>query len=315
MEQRDLREDKMVNKKLDEKDKEKREKLLKLFKEKKGTNIETARAMIEAEVHPSTRPTLDLSSYVKDGKVDIGVISDTCFNSKYLVLDKVHTVYRHFRELGASYILHCGNVVEKFVNRKIDVENSIHADYNVMLDSFERWMPNIGIKTYFIGGKKEESYEGKKIKFLNQETGLWEVEEIDIIEDLNSYENLEFLGWNNARIKASEKVTIALASPSSGSRKPYTISYPMQKLIESYGGGEKPTIQLLGYYNKRWDGIHRDVFSLMVGTLQNQIPQQYAKQEPSHTLGALVLRLSFDKDGSLLNGWNGITVRDIPFYE
>ena len=53
----------------------------------------------------------------------------------------------------------------------------------------------------------------------------------------------------------------------------------------------------------------------MIGTLQNQIPQQYAKQEPSHTLGGLVLRLDFNKDGSLKCGWNGITIRDIPFYE
>ena len=299
---------------VEEKLKVKKEEAVKLAKESK-IDVNTFKAVIEAEVYHSVKPNLDLSSYIKEGKVDIGVVSDTCFNSKYQRLDLVHTVYRHFQELGVSYVLHCGNIVEKYIKNRLDVENSIQVDYDAMLSSFEQWMPNIGVKTYFIGGRNEESYNNKKISSRDPATGEWNVEEINLIEDLSSYENLEFLGWNNARIKVSDKVTIALASPSSGSRKPYTISYSMQKLIDSYGGGEKPTIQLLGYYNKRWDSISKDVFAIMIGTLQNQIPQQYAKQEPSHTLGGLVLRLNFDKKGNLEKGWNGITIRDIPFYE
>lgn len=298
----------------EEKNKSLKEKLLLLAKQS-GTAPETFRALIEAEKHPSTQPTKDLSNCVKNKTIDIGVVSDTCFNSKYQRLDLVHTVYRHFKEMDVAFVLHCGNLVERFITKKQHAENSKEPDYFEMIKALQKWAPKTDLTTYFIGGRNEESYLGKKVsKLLDQKEEEWVTEEIDLIRDIEkSLPQYEFLGLNNARIRVSGKVTIAIASPSSGSRKPYTISYPMQKLIESYGGGEKPTIQLLGYYNKRWEGIHRDVYALMIGTLQNQIPQAYAKQEPSHTLGAVVLRLKFDKDGSLAS--NGITVRDIPFYE
>ena len=36
--------------------------------------------------------------------------------------------------------------------------------------------------------------------------------------------DLNFLGWHNVKVRIAPKTTLALASPKSGSRKPYTIS-------------------------------------------------------------------------------------------
>ena len=35
----------------------------------------------------------------------------------------------------------------------------------------------------------------------------------------------------------------------------HILSHPTQKIIESYGGGEKPDVQIVGYYNQRWAGF------------------------------------------------------------
>ena len=118
---------------------------------------------------------------------------------------------------------------------------------------------------------------------------------------------------HNAKIQIASKTTLALASPKGGSRKPYTISHPMQKILESYGGGEKPDVQIVGYYNQRWSGVHLGVNAIMIGTTQNQPPEGYSDAEPSHTLGALVLKFKFNKNGSIAN--NGLTEVDIPFYD
>ena len=52
-------------------------------------------------------------------------------------------------------------------------------------------------------------------------------------------------------------------------------------------------MQIVGYYNQRWSGVHLGVHALMIGTLQNQPPEGYSDAEPAHNLGALVLKFKF----------------------
>ena len=42
---------------------------------------------------PSAYPVCDLSSHVKNNELTIGVVSDTCLNSRYERLDILHTAY------------------------------------------------------------------------------------------------------------------------------------------------------------------------------------------------------------------------------
>ncbi len=299
----------------DSKKKRLEQKILELALEK-GITPEVLRANIDAVKHPTVHPVRDLSDHVKDNKLNIGVISDTCLNSKHTRPDILHTAYAFFKQLDVPYVLHCGNITDGYLKSRTHAEHILFQDYLGMLEYIKEVYPNIGVPTYFIGGRneltffkrvvaKEKMVRGKKVRYK---------EKTNVCHDLEKQrEDLVFLGWNDARVRVAPKVTIALASPESGSRKPYTVSHPMQKVLESYGGGEKPRIQLLGYYNQRWSGEHLGVDAHMVGTTQNQPPGGYSRGEPSHNLVVTVLQLRFRKDGSLAE--NGSTAIELPFYE
>lgn len=295
------------------KNKKLEEKILTLAKEKR-LNPQELRNVIDAIKHPSAHPVCDLSSHVKDNQLTIGVISDTCLNSKYERLDILHTAYNFFKQFKVPYVLHCGNFTERYSKGGDDtlVEHILYQDYGGMLEHIDEVYPNLGVPTYFIGGRNERSYFKRILKEKDDDGFIWK-EKTNVCHDLNDLrKDLNFLGWHNAKVRIAPKTTLALASPKSGSRKPYTISHPIQKIIESYGGGEKPDVQVVGYYNQRWSGEHLGVKAIMIGTTQNQPPENYSNAEPSHTLGALVLKFKF-KNGALTE--DGLTEIDIPFYE
>lgn len=275
-----------------------------------GLTPQELRHNIDATKHPSSYPVGDLSSHVRNDQLTIGIVSDTCLNSKYARLDILHTAYAWFKELNVPYVLHCGNVVEKYLEGPTHVAHVVNQSYPKMLGVVSEVYPDIGVPTYFIGGRNERSYFKRIVKdFVTKKS-----EKTNVCDDLHEQRNdLVFLGWHNAKIRIAPKTTLALASPKSGSRKPYTISHPIQKIIESYGGGEKPDIQVVGYFNQRWNGVHLSVDAHMIGTMQNQPPENYSDAEPSHTLGALVLKLQFNKNGTLTA--NGTSIGEIPFYE
>ncbi|MBS3140172.1 hypothetical protein J4479_04155 [Candidatus Woesearchaeota archaeon] len=287
------------------------QKVLRLAAEKRLTPSEL-RNIVDAAKHPSSYPVKDLSEYVVNNRLTIGLISDTCLNSKYARLDILHTVYDLFKKFKVSYVLHCGNITEGYAKGATHVEHILCQDYDGMLDYIGQAYPKIGVPTYFIGGRNERSFFKRLEKVVADDGSIW-MEKTNVCMDLDSLrEDLNFLGWHNAKVRIAPKTTLALVSPKNGSRKPYTISHPIQKIIESYGGGEKPDIQVVGYYNQRWSGIHLGVNAIMIGTTQNQPPENYSDAEPSHNLGALLLQLTF-KNGSLAE--NGIKEIDVPFYD
>lgn len=310
------------------KNKKLEEKILTLAKQKR-LNPQELRNIVDAVKHPSSHPVKDLSAHVKDNQLTIGLISDTCLNSKYARSDILHTAYNFFKKLKVPYVLHCGNFTERYAKGGEDtlVEHLLHQDYGGMLEHINNLYPDIGVPTYFIGGRNERSFFKRIVQKPLYDEDYDELDDIDdydekvimvkektnVCHDLEKLrEDLNFLGWHTAKVRIAPKTTLALTSPKNGSRKPYTISHPIQKIIESYGGGEKPDVQVVGYYNQRWSGLHLGVNAIMIGTAQNQPPENYSDAEPSHTLGALVLKFKF-KNGVLAE--NGLTEIDVPFYE
>ena len=284
-------------------------KLLKISIEK-GIEPSILRQNIEAVKHPSSYPTEDLSAHVRDNQLAIGMISDTCLNSQYTRMDIIHTAYDFFKKTRVPYVLHCGNITDGYLKSSTHVDHILWQDYGGMMRYIKENYPDIGVPTYFIGGRNERTFFKRMV--YNEVTEALEKTHVCYdLEDLR--DDLIFLGMHNAKIQIASKTTLALASPKGGSRKPYTISHPMQKILESYGGGEKPDVQIVGYYNQRWSGVHLGVNAIMIGTTQNQPPEGYSDAEPSHTLGALVLKFKFNKNGSIAN--NGLTEVDIPFYD
>lgn len=68
----------------------------------------------------------------------------------------------------------------------------------------------------------------------------------------------------------------------------YAISYRPQKIIESYEGGEKPAVLLMGHYHKLDVGLVRNVWYVQTGCGQDQTPFMRQKAIEAHVGGVIV---------------------------
>ena len=96
------------------------------------------------------------------------------------------------------------------------------------------------------------------------------------------------------------EATLAVVHPGGGSS--YALSYSIQKIVESYEGGEKPNVALYGHYHKLWSGLIRNVFVAQTGTSQDQTPFMRKKRLEAHVGGLPWIELEQDPDtGAILS--------------
>ncbi len=76
----------------------------------------------------------------------------------------------------------------------------------------------------------------------------------------------------------------------------YATSYKLQKLIESFGGGDKPNIVLSGHYHKAMYMFSRGVHGLECGTLCAQTSWMRGKKIPAH-MGFGLVKVTHNKRG------------------
>ena len=76
----------------------------------------------------------------------------------------------------------------------------------------------------------------------------------------------------------------------------YALSYAPQQIINSYSGGEKPTILLVGHYHKAEFNYWREVLTVQAGATQDQTPFLRKKRIQSH-LGGWTISFEQSKDG------------------
>jgi len=104
------------------------------------------------------------------------------------------------------------------------------------------------------------------------------------------------------------KTTLRLVHPGGGSS--YAISYTEQKIVESYSGGEKPDILLVGHYHKAEYSYVRGVHIVQTGTTEDQSPFMRKKRLAAH-LGGWIIEFSVDINGAITR----FKQEFIPFYD
>lgn len=90
----------------------------------------------------------------------------------------------------------------------------------------------------------------------------------------------------------------------------YAQSYRAQKIVESYQGGEKPHVLIIGHYHKLGCFYPRGVVCLLAGCVQDQTRFMRSRAIEAH-VGFSVLRFRQDKKG----GISGFTPHIFPFYD
>jgi predicted phosphodiesterase len=228
-----------------------------------------------------------------DGTYLIGIISDTHFGSKYERLDACHALYNWFQDEGVDRVFHSGNWIDGEARfNKYDIHtHGMDAQIQYHIDNY----PRIDAKTYAVAGDDHEGWYGQR-------------EGIDIgrhcqrmMHDAGR-DDWVHVGYMEAFIplqhyQSEATVQYHLIHPGGGSS--YAISYTVQKIVESYDGGEKPAVLQAGHYHKAEFINIRNVWVVQAGSCQDQTPFMRKKKLRSEVAGAIMKLTQHEGTGAI----------------
>lgn len=228
----------------------------------------------------------------KDNTFTFGAAGDLHAASKYCRWDVREDLYKWFIEEGATCNFDTGNWIDGEARfNKFDLE-IIGLDNQIKL--LARNHPK-GLKTYAVWGN---DHEGWYVQREGVDVGRY-------AEHLMQREGHEWfnLGFMESHVllvnkNSGKKASMAIVHPGGGTA--YAISYRIQKIIESYEGGEKPNIALYGHYHKLMSMLIRNVWTAQTGCQQDQTPFMRGKNIEAHVGGGLVRIVQDPETGSIV---------------
>jgi hypothetical protein len=235
---------------------------------------------------PSGKPADYLSR--EDNTFLFGIASDNHLGSKYERLDVLNDLYDKFAAEGVDRVFNAGNWIDGEARfNKFDL--SIHG-----MDQQIEYMADVypkrdGIVTYAVAGDDHEGWYGqregidigKHAERIMRDAGRDDWVHVGFMES--------FIGLKNAN--SGKASNLLLQHPGGGSS--YALSYVVQKIVESFEGGEKPAVLISGHYHKLWTGDIRNVWCLMAGCTQDQTTFMRKKRISAH-VGGLIVKLTQD---------------------
>jgi len=262
--------------------------------------------------------TCELSGHVRPGnKIEIvhdiadyrnrirrfGVTSDNHLGSKHERLDVVNALYDLYESEGITEVYNAGNWIEgeaRFNRYDINVYG-MDRQVEYFLKNYPQ---RKGITTYYIAGDDHEGWVqqreqveiGKYVELKAREVGRNDLVYMGYVEA-----DVEFKAEDGSR-------WMKVMHPGGGSA--YALSYSMQKTVESFQGGEKPSIVLAGHYHKFDFNYYREVFIVQAGCTCDQSIFMRKNKIQAH-VGGCIVEFNQAPDGAI----NRFKVEWIPFYD
>ena len=196
--------------------------------------------------------------------VRFGVVSDTHLCSKYQQLTALNQMYDVFADEGIADVYHAGDLTDGSHMRKgHEYETFLlgadeQTDY--VVDKYPR---RDGITTQFILGNHDASH----IKNGGVDIGRRIADKRD---------DMHYLGMQEADVWLTPECRMKVLHPLDGAS--YALSYAPQKMLDSFTGGEKPNILILGHHHKAFYLFYRNVHSIEAGTYCAQTPWMRGKR-------------------------------------
>jgi len=236
-----------------------------------------------------------------------GFTSDNHLGNVHSRLDVVHTLYDLFQKEGIKIVYNGGNMIDgehRFnKNELVDEAHGMTKQVKYLAVNFPY---RKDITTQFVAG---DDHEGWYVQREGIDIGEYMVQ---IRESLGRNDFI-YLGYAEANIALSDpdqshKSYIRLVHPGGGSA--YATSYAMQKLAESYQGGEKPTVVLAGHYHKYDVCYPREIHMVQMGTTCDQTLFM-RKRKIQAMIGGGFVEMHRAPNGSI----NRFKVEWCPFYD
>lgn len=202
------------------------------------------------------------------GLLRIGVISDTHLGSIYTDPQMLYQAFDEFHNVGVDFIVHTGDVFEGLSHRAGHCYECSHLGYSAQLqhgrEVFMQWTDT---PIYIIDGNHDRWYIKSNGAVICEELA-------------RSLDNVVFLGHDEGDIEV-DGISIKLWHGEDGAS--YALSYRVQKIVESFSGGEKPQILLTGHDHKAMYVILRNIHCLEGGAIQKQSKWMRSKRQASIT--------------------------------
>lgn len=233
-----------------------------------------------------------------------GVTSDNHLCNRHSRLDVLRAAYNHFAAAGIRHVFNAGNWIDgeaRFNKTELVTAPGMDNQLDYMID---KWPAHPGIVTHFIAGDDHEGWYAQR-------------EGIEIGQYLQDRANrqgradLHYLGYGEcdvALLFGAGAAPMRVVHPGGGSA--YAISYTDQKRVESYQGGEKPRVELVGHYHKWNYGFPREVHTVQVGCTCDQTMFMRKKRLQAH-VGFAEIKVRQDAAGIITR----FAVEWFPFFD
>jgi hypothetical protein len=269
-----------------------------------GKNLAITESSVEVShsIPPSEPIRIDVSKF-KGRRIRFGLTSDNHLGSKYARMEVLEALYDIWEADGITDVYQCGNMIDgdaRFNRFDLLVHGmKDQAEYFV-----ENWPRRDGMHLHFITG---DDHEGWYVQREGVDIG----EYLQHVAQQNGRTDMHYLGHMEQDVIFKAKnghSTMRLLHAGGGSA--YATSYTAQKIVESYQGGEKPNILLIGHYHKAEYGYPREVHCVQAGCTEDQTPFMRKLKIQAH-VGGWTVEFDLDDNGII----HDFTTKWHPFYD
>lgn len=191
-------------------------------------------------------------------------ITDTHWGSSHVLDSWYLTALAEGKREGVSELWHGGDVTEGMSGRDGHVYELKAIGYTAQRNMAVEFLKRAEMPVKAIAGNHDLWFSAKA------DMGA------DVVEDICSrVDGAEYLGPHEADIPVNG-VKVRLFHGEDGAS--YALSYRVQKIIESFQGGEKPSVLLTGHDHKAGYFFIRNVHTVLGGCLQQQTPWMRRKK-------------------------------------
>lgn len=221
-----------------------------------------------------------------------GFVTDNHLCNKHSRLDVLNAAYDTFERMGITTVYNAGNWIDgeaRFNKTELITAPGMDNQLDYMIDKYP---VKKGIVTHYIAGDDHcgwyQQREGIEIgRYLQHKA------------EAAGRHDLKYLGYGEADVAlmhGTGSAVMRVVHPGGGSS--YAISYTDQRRVESYQGGEKPHVELVGHYHKFNYGYPREVHTLQGGCTCEQTMFMRKKRLAAH-IGFSVVKIAQDSNGAV----------------
>lgn len=266
--------------------------------QKLNLNEDEAMSILKTLRKTSERKVGSYKHYFSDNHVKFMVISDTHIGNKCFDEELLMKAFAYAKKEQVEAIYHAGDITDGTNMREGQIYE-LHKyliGFSNQVGRCSDLFKQSPVKVYGILGNHDQAYMRKANGGANVGTEL-----------SGCCNNFIYIGDDEADIKFSDSVTMKLIHPNDGTA--YAPGYKLMKMIESFGGNEKPNIMFQGHYHKSLYMFSRNIHSYEAGTICGQTPFMRLKKLAAHK-GFWIVDLYMNK-----RGIEKVVNQFIPAYE